>query len=168
MLAHAAARILQDLRLRKGLSQVELARNARVSRTVVSRLERGTVRAVQTDVLDRLFAALHCEPSLTDELPDVRKLARLEQQYRLEQNRSRHLRLAVAIANDERSAEPLVNRAKARVELWRARQTCSPYYIERWADVLSLPPRRMANAMASFDEWEDAMFQNSPWSWAWN
>ena len=33
---------------------------------------------------------------------------------------------------------------------------------------LALPPRKLAQAMVSLGEWEDALFQNSPWSWAWN
>ena len=33
---------------------------------------------------------------------------------------------------------------------------------------LRLPPRKLGKAMTSLGEWEDALLQNSPWSWAWN
>ena len=119
-----------------GLTQQERASAARVSRTVLSRLERGKARA--------------------------------EQMRRLEANRSRHLRPAVALAIDALAAEPLIARARERVELWRTRRSCSPRYIEAWAQALNQPPAGVALAMTSFGEWEDAMFQNSPWSWAWS
>jgi hypothetical protein len=54
------------------------------------------------------------------------------------------------------------------VELWRTRRSCSPRYIEAWAQALNHPPAGVAQAMTRFGEWEDAMFQNSPWSWAWS
>lgn len=91
-----------------GLTQQERASAARVSRTVLSRLERGKARA--------------------------------EQMRRLEANRSRHLRPAVALAIDALAAEPLIARARERVELWRTRRSCSPRYIEAWAQALNRPP----------------------------
>ena len=168
MLATLLGEVVLAQRLRKGLSQAQLARNARVSRTVLSRLERGKALAVQTDVLDRLFQALDCKPPLGGGQPDARMLARLELLGKQEQNRSRHLRLAIDLADDERVAAPLIAKARERVELWRERRSCSPRYIELWARVLDLPPRRLAKAMSSFGEWENAMFQNSPWSWVWS
>ncbi len=169
MLAQLSGEIVRGHRVAKGLSQAQLARNASVSRTVLSRLEQGKATAVQTDVLDRLFEALGVKPSVLGAAPsDDRKRARLEQQHKLEQTRSRHLRLAIELASDEHSAVALVSKAKERVDLWRQKQSCSPYYIERWARVLELPPRGIAKEMASFGAWEDALFQNSPWSWVWN
>lgn len=168
MLARQSGELIHGQRIAKGMSQAALARDARVSRTILSRLECGRATAVQTDVLDRLFEALDCNPRLGSGDVDVRKLARLELQSRIEQSRSRHMRLAIALADDPRAARPLIARAREQVELWRRKQTCSPLYIERWSEVLRMPPRRMAGAMASFGEWEDAMYQNSPWSWAWN
>ena len=120
--------------LAAGLTQQERASAARVSRTVLARLEQGKARA--------------------------------EQMRRLEANRSRHLRPAVALAIDALAAEPLSARARERVELWRTRRSCSPRHIEAWAQALNQPPAGVALAMTSFGEWEDAMFQNSPWSWA--
>ena len=58
-------------------------------------------------------------------------------------------------------------KARNRVELWRSKKTCSPLYVKRWSEMLALPPGKLARRMASLGEWEDALFQNSPWSWAW-
>jgi len=101
--------------------------------------------------------------------PDAaRILARLQHQAKPEQLRNRHLRLAVDLAADEQLAHGMIATARDRVELWRSRRLCSPLYIERWSEILALPPRRMAKAIASLGEWEDATFQNSPWFWAWS
>ena len=165
MLAQLTGEMIRARRLSNGHSQVQLARNASVSRTVLSRLEQGKATAVQTDVLDRLFDALGMKPPLLDATAsDARKRARLEQQHRLEEVRSRHLRLALELVIDEREALALIGKAKARVDLWRRKQSCSPYYIDRWAGILDLSPWAIAKEMASFGDWEDAMFQNSPWA----
>ena len=100
-----------------------MASAARVSRTVLSRMEQGKARA--------------------------------EQMCRLEANRSRHLRPAVALASDALAAEPLIARAQERVELWRTQRSCSPRYIEAWAQALNRPPAGVALAMtmASSGTW---------------
>jgi hypothetical protein len=95
---------------------------------------------------------------------DARRLARLQQQNQVLQQRNRHLRLAIELTHDERAASAKIARARERVALWRSKRSCSPFYIERWSRLLTLPPRKLAKAMASLGEWEDAFFQNSPWS----
>jgi len=140
-----------------------------VSRTVLSRLERGGPNPVQADVLDRIFAALGIAPRLpADSAMDARRLARLEQWARIEEQRSRHLRLALRLAGDRAAARKLIARAREVVELWRRNKTCSPLYIKRWSALLALPPGEMAKSMASLGKWENALFQNTPWSWAWS
>jgi transcriptional regulator with XRE-family HTH domain len=170
MLAEQYGKLIKDQRVRKGLKQEALAAAAQVSRAVVSRLEQGKPQPVQTDTLERLLKALGIESQVIDRSvrDDARKLARLEQQHRLVEQRNRHLRLAIELANDGRAAAAKVAKARERVALWRSKRSCSPYYIERWSRLLALPPRKMAKAMASLGEWEDALFQNSPWSWAWS
>lgn len=169
MLAEQYGKLIKDQRVRKGLKQEELAEAAQVSRAILSRLEQGKPRPVQTDTIERLLKALGVESQVLDHpaRDDARKLARLEQQNKLVQQRNRHLRLAIELANDERAASAKVAKARERVALWRSKRSCSPFYIERWSRLLALPPRKMAKAMASLGEWEDALFQNSPWSWAW-
>jgi transcriptional regulator with XRE-family HTH domain len=165
MLAQQLGNMIKDFRVRKRLSQTQLAQSANVSRTVLSRLEQARGAAVQTDTLDRLLRALGVTPQVIEgPIPDAaRRLAREEQLRTTESRRTRHLRLAIKLAAESPDASSLVPRARERVELWRRAGTCSRYYIERWAEVLELPPRAMAVAMASFGDWEDAMFQNSPW-----
>jgi transcriptional regulator with XRE-family HTH domain len=160
---------IRNERLAKGWTQAALARAAKVSRTVLSRLEQGTPSPVQTDVLDRLFAALEVQPRLpADPALQARRLARFEQQVKLEEQRNRHLRLALALAGDRALARRLIGKAQNVVDLWRRKRTCSPLYIKRWSALLALPPAELAKAMTTLGEWENAMFQNTPWSWAWN
>ena len=168
MLAEQCGRLIREAREKRGLKQDELASKANVSRTSVSLLERGKSKAVQSDTLDKLFAVLELQPQIVQPGRDgSRKLARLEQELKLRQQRERHLRLAIELADDEAAAAPKVAKAKERVELWRKNRSCSPFYIERWSQLLAQPPRKMAKEMSSLGEWQDAMFQNSPWSWAW-
>ena len=165
MLARQLGTMIKQFRVRKGLSQARLARSANVSRTVLSRLEQAHGAAVQTDTLDRLLHELGVTPQVIDgPIPDAaRRLAREEHLRTVELRRVRHLRLAVELAAESPSVISLVSRARERVELWRRAGSCSQFYIDRWSEILALPPRKMAVAMASFGDWEDAMFQNSPW-----
>jgi transcriptional regulator with XRE-family HTH domain len=168
MLAEQCGKLIKDERLRKGLKQEELASKANVSRGVLSKLEQGKPKAVQSDMIDRLLAALEVKPQLGQSGRDgPRKMARLEQELRRREQRERHLRLAIDLGDDEAAAAAKVAKAWQRVELWRSNRSCSPFYIDRWSRLLALPPRKIAKEMSSLGEWEDAMFQNSPWSWAW-
>jgi transcriptional regulator with XRE-family HTH domain len=168
MLAQQYGRLIKEARLRKRFTQEDLARKAGVSRAVLSKLEQGKSKPVQSDTLDRLLAALEVRPQVDSSSGvDSRKLARLEQEIRRLGRRERHLRLAVRLTEDESAAAALVAKARQRVDLWRRNGSCSPFYIDRWSQALALPPREIAKEMASLGEWEDAMLQNSPWSWAW-
>jgi len=169
MLAIQCGKLIKDERVHKGLKQEELAKKAHVSRGVLSRLEQGKPTAVQSDMIDRLLDALEVKAQVLDQSgrDGPRKLARLEQELRLRQQRERHLRLALDLDLDEPAAAAKVAKARERVELWRSNKSCSQFYIERWSQLLALPPRKLAKEMSSLGEWEDALFQNSPWSWAW-
>jgi transcriptional regulator with XRE-family HTH domain len=170
MIAEQCGKLIRDCRVRNGLKQQELAKQAAVSRAVVSGLELGKRKVVQSDTLDRLFAALDMKPNVLEQSASdgPRKLARLQQELELRRHRERHLRLAYELQNDEQAAAAKVAKARQRVELWRAKRSCSPFYIERWSQLLALPPRQLAKEMFSLGEWENALFQNSPWSGAWN
>lgn len=168
MLAAQFGGLIRKERLAKGLKQAELAHAARVSRTILSRLEQGKPSPVQTDVLDRILQALEVRPQVAaDTTLEERRRARLEQREKLEQRRNRHLRLAVELATNRKAARGLMARARSVVELWRRNKTCSPLYIKRWSELLALSPGEFAKRMACLGEWEDALFQNTPWSWAW-
>ncbi len=168
MLAEQCGKLIKEARVLKGLRQEELAGKARVSRAILSGLERGKSKAVQSDTLDRILVALELRPQFgQSEHEHLRGIARLEHEIELRDRRERHLRLAVDLGTDPIRARAKVARARKRVELWRRDKLCSPLYIERWTKLLALPPREMARRMSSLGEWEGAMFQNSPWSWAW-
>lgn len=168
MLAEQYGKLIKEARVQKGLKQEDLANKARVSRAVLSRIEQGKPKAVQSDTLDRLLAALELSPQVGQSSHDFprKKMARLEQELRRREQRERHLRLAISLGDDDSSAAAKVAKARQRVELWRSNQSCSQFYIDRWSQLLALPPRKMAKEMSSLGDWEDAMFQNSPWSWA--
>ena len=170
MFAQQAGNIVKDQRILRGLAQEELARLAKVSRRLVSHLEQGKAPNVQANSLDRLFEALDLKPRVVDRLAadSAHRQARLEQQIRQDEQRDKHLRLAIDLADDEQAALAMIAKARERVALWKEKGSCSQLYIDRWSQVLDLPPRKMAKAMASFGDWENALFQNSPWSWAWN
>ena len=165
--------LIRKQRLAAGLTQADIAASARVSRTILSQLEQGKPRPVQTDVLDRIFQALGIDPLAHDSAPpaadllEERRRARLEHQLKLERQRIRHLRLAAALAANPQKARRQMAAAKQVVALWARNKTCSPLYIRRWTELLALSPRELARRMTSLGAWEDALFQNTPWSSVW-
>jgi hypothetical protein len=98
----------------------------------------------------------------------ARERARSASALQRAERRYRHLELAVMIATDPRKAKTLIAQAQAAVDLWRTRATCSPSYIKRWEALLALPPKELARAMTALGDWENALFQNSPWGFAWS
>jgi transcriptional regulator with XRE-family HTH domain len=168
MLAEQYAKLIREARLLKGMKQEELAIKAKVSRAILSRLEQGPAKAIQSDTLDRLLAALDLSPQVDRSNAAVsRKILRLEQEIKRREQKERHLRLAISLSDNVSAAAAKMAKARQRVELWRSNRTCSPFYIDRWSRLLALSPRKLAKEMSSLGEWEDAMFQNTPWSWAW-
>jgi transcriptional regulator with XRE-family HTH domain len=167
MLAQQLGTMILAQRKAKRILQSDLARRAKVSRTVLSRLEQGHGRAVQTDVLERLLAALECPATITpgEHVNDrnERIAARLRNQALLERRRSRHYRLAARLATDRAKAPELIRQAQAQVANWRSHQTCSEHYVRRWTALLRLAPPALARKMTELGDWEDALFQNSPW-----
>ena len=65
---------LRDARKAKGLTQVQLAKRARVNQQDISRLEMGTTRTVNLAMLDRLAQALGVKATeLLEDVPRKRK-----------------------------------------------------------------------------------------------
>lgn len=166
VLARRFGTLLHARRVALGITQVELAGRARVSRAILSRLESGAAKVVQTDVLERLCAAAGVDPQPQDAARaerEARLVARAEHRAHLAERRARHYRIAAQLAAQPAELKAELRAARERVSRWRQRGTCAPLYIRRWEEVLALPPVRMARAMTSFGEWEDALYQNSPW-----
>ncbi len=170
MLTELYGKLIREQRARKGLRQEELAVRAGVSRAVLSQLEQGKRRVVQSNTVERLLHALDVDPRalVGTDREDPRRVARLEHEGKLDRQRVRHLRVAVELAAGGPQAAAMMAEARKRVELWHDKKVCSPFYIKRWSRLLALPPRKLAREMAALGEWEDALFQNSPWSRAWS
>ena len=169
MLSNEIGRYIKERRRALELGQEALCKKARVSRTVLSKLESQRGAPVQTDVVDRLCAALDAKPTLTlGKQPATRAEMRLRHRLRQEELRQRHLRLALALCTNPRAAASTIERAREQVDLWERRKSCNVRYIKGWRKALSLNPKGLALAMTSFGDWEDAMYQNSPWSFMWD
>ncbi len=94
----------------------------------------------------------------------ARRLARAQQDLVERDRLIKHQQLAIDLLTrpaPERQA--LIRRARAVVEQWRARGLCSADYIDRWSQLLALPPRELAQAITGDAEgWGTALRQNSP------
>ncbi|MSQ50444.1 MAG: XRE family transcriptional regulator [Betaproteobacteria bacterium] len=173
MLSTHYGAIIRTERMARGLTQTAIASSAKVSRTILSQLEQGKPRPVQTDVLDRIFHALGIDPSAGNPEAaaatsmEARRRIRVEHQLKLERQRIRHLRLAVELTANPKKARQSIAAARTMVGIWAKNKTCSPHYINRWTELLSLSPGALAIGMTSLGDWEDALFQNTPWSSAW-
>jgi hypothetical protein len=90
-----------------------------------------------------------------------------ERAWRLDARR-RHAALAARLlgAPPGEAAALVRRRARARLAHWERERLCSEHYIARWRTILAGPVRRVARALLQYDEWTDALFQNSPWSFA--
>jgi transcriptional regulator with XRE-family HTH domain len=170
MLAHQVGLLIKKQRISAHLTQKDLAQRAAVSRTTLSRLESGKAPNVQADVLDRLMASLQIQPRVesSNSPSHARLQARQEQNSRMQLRRERHLRLMLALLSEPNEAPAKIERARAMVDLWLHNRTCSEYFIERWQALLALPTPQLVQGMLNLGEWEEALFQNSPWTWAWN
>lgn len=169
MLSSQIGKQIKAQRLRLGLGQKELAERAGVSRAVLSRLESLRGEPVQTDSVDRLSHALGASVSVSlNGAEGTRVEERLRQRLREEELRARHLRIAMDLCADPRAAKGRIARARTQVALWQERRSCSPTYVERWSEILGRSPREVALAMTSLGEWENALYQNSPWSFMWS
>jgi len=168
MLSRQIGREIKNRRAALQLGQEALCAKARVSRAVLSKLESQRGEPVQTDVIDRLLAGLDARLTVSLREPASGQAEeRLRQRLRQEDLRQRHLRLALDLCANPRGAKPKIRRALRQVDLWAERKSCSPPYIEGWRKALAGAPRDVALAMTSFGDWENAMFQNSPWSFLW-
>jgi transcriptional regulator with XRE-family HTH domain len=154
----------------RGLSQAQLAARSRTSRVTLARLESGAPQDVRAGTLSRLLDALGLElvaaPSGALQTLEAR-LLRAEGRVRTLELRRRHAALAARLlASPAPRAAALLRRARARVALWERERLCSTHYISRWRGLLAGPVPRVARSLIAPGEWGDALFQNSPWSFA--
>lgn len=109
----------------------------------------------------RFFSA---DPEAADQAHE-RKLARLKQTLVEKDRLIRHQRIALDLATLPKAArDALIQAARAEIGRWKRDRLCSADYIERWSDILAMPPQAMGARMTSdADGWGPALRQNSPW-----
>jgi hypothetical protein len=96
---------------------------------------------------------------------DARRLARLSQAGVEKDRLIRHQRIALDLLTlPAGQIQALIDNARAVVNRWRQERLCSADYIERWTEILALPPQKMALRMVSdASGWGTSLRQNSPW-----
>src|SRR4051812_26837730 len=130
MLSSQIGRHIRNRRAALKIGQEALCAKAQVSRAVLSKLESERGAPVQTDVIDRLLAGLDAKVTVTlGDAANSRAEERLRHQLRQEEQRQRHLRLALDLCANTRTAAAKIRRALRRVDLWEQRKSCSPRYI---------------------------------------
>jgi transcriptional regulator with XRE-family HTH domain len=161
---------LRAARHAQALSQAALAARSGTSRVTIARLEAGSTRDFRFGTLRRLCDALGLElravPRRAQPVLET-LLAREQERARRLDRRGRHAVLAARLlAARGPEAAALVRRARAGVERWERERLCSTHYITRWRAMLAGPVERVAQSLVEPGEWADALFQNSPWTFA--
>jgi transcriptional regulator with XRE-family HTH domain len=161
---------LRAARRHKGLSQAALAMRSGVSRVTIARVETGAAQDFRIGTLSRLCEALDLEIAAqprgaSPALPKL--LAREQERARRLERRGRHAALAARLlALPKPAAQSLVRRARQVVDRWERERLCSQHYVSRWRALLAGPRERVARSLLDPGEWADALFQNSPWTFA--
>ena len=154
----------------KGLSQGALAGLSGVSRVTIARVEGGSLQDFRLGTLVRLCGALGLElGALPREAGSALPVLLARERARAERldRRRRHAVLAARLLASRRpQAAALVRRARAAVDRWERDELCSRHYILRWRRMLAGRPEQAAVSLVDPGEWADALFQNSPWSFA--
>jgi transcriptional regulator with XRE-family HTH domain len=164
------AREVRERRRARGLTQAALASRSGVGRVTIARLETGKAEECRVGTLVRLCDVLGLELAAVapGSVPaQEARLARERERVRRIDARRRHAELAARLlAQPARTSAAFVRRAQANVDRWERDRLCSEHYVSRWRRKLSGPIPRVARALIEHDEWTDALFQNTPWTFA--
>ena len=161
---------LRSARLSRALTQEALATRSGTSRVTIARLEAGSAGDARVGTVARLCEALGLElaalpagarPALETLLARERERAR-----RLDLRRRHAVLAARLLAAPRPRATALIDKARSVVDRWEREKLCSAHYVSRWRAMLEGPVGRVAQALLEPGEWEDALFQNTPWSFA--
>jgi transcriptional regulator with XRE-family HTH domain len=159
---------IRRARLARGLSQAALAARGGASRVTVARLETGSAQQFRLETLAGLCEALGLElvalPRGAEKAQEVLLLRERERTRRVDERRRHAVLAARLLAARPGEAAALVRRARECVDLWEREKLCSRHYVTRWRERLAGPIERVALALLVEDEWTDALFQSSPWS----
>jgi transcriptional regulator with XRE-family HTH domain len=161
---------LRRARLSLALTQEALATRSGTSRVTIARLEAGSAQDVRLGTIASLCQALSLElvlaPAGSRESLETRLARERERTERIERRRAHAALAARLLAIPARDAAALVGRARATVDRWEREGLCSRHYVLRWRALLRGGPRRVASAMLEPGDWRDALYQNTPWSFA--
>jgi transcriptional regulator with XRE-family HTH domain len=161
---------IRDARKAQSLSQAALAERSGTSRITIARLEAGADQDVRVGTIERLCGALGLELAVVPggaHASAERLLEREREHARRLERRVWHARLAAHLLAIRRpAANALVGKARAVVDRWERDRLCSAHYVARWRSLLEAPVPRVAQALLDPGDWEDALFQNTPWSFA--
>jgi transcriptional regulator with XRE-family HTH domain len=157
-------------RLRYGLTQEALAARSGVSPVTIARFEGGSGQNLRAGTITRLCEALGLELAASpigSETTLRRRLARERERSQRTDRRLGHARLAARLlAEPRKDGRRLIARARAVVDRWERDRLCSHHYISRWRENLAGSVERVAKGLVEPDDWTDALFQNTPWSFA--
>lgn len=111
------------------------------------------------------WRAMELESSRGVELAE-RQVARADQERVEFERLQRHAALAVELlSSDPEQQKALIDKARARVQRWRANDLCSEDYIGRWEAMLAKPVPILAKEMVSdCDGWGRSLRQNTPFT----
>ena len=161
---------IRAARRRKALSQAALAARSGVGRVTIARLEAGSAQDVRAGTIARLCEALELElaavPAGGQAALEALLARERDRALRLER-RVGHAALACRLLVARRpQARALLARARAVVDRWERERLCSRHYVSRWRRILAGPVERVAQSLLEPGEWGDALFQNTPWTFA--
>jgi transcriptional regulator with XRE-family HTH domain len=167
---YALRAALRRARLQQLLTQSALAARSGTSRVTIARLEAGSARDVRLGTISRVGEALGLEVAavpLGGGPVLERHLAREREKVRRLERRLAHAALAARLlAARPAEARALIAAARAAVDRWEREHLCSRHYISRWRAMLAGHGRRVARSLLERGDWQDALFQTTPWAFA--
>jgi transcriptional regulator with XRE-family HTH domain len=161
---------LRRARQSMGLTQAALAERSGASRVTIARLESGSAPDARLSTVVGVCEALSLElralPLGALEALETRLARGREASERVERRRAHAALAARLLGARGEDAAALVRRARAVVDRWEREGLCSLHYVVRWRALLEGGPREVARAILDPGEWRDALYQNTPWSFA--
>jgi transcriptional regulator with XRE-family HTH domain len=161
---------LRAARREKALTQAALAARSGTSRVTIARLEADSAHDVRLGTIAALCDALGLEIAA---VPAGARLAletllarERERAHRLDLRRRHAVLAARLVAAPRPKAGALIARARQVVDRWERERLCSRHYVSRWRAMLAGTAAPVAQALLEPGEWGDALFQNTPWTFA--
>jgi transcriptional regulator with XRE-family HTH domain len=161
---------MRRARRQQSLTQAALAARSGTSRVTIARLEAGSAGDVRMGTVSRVGEALGLEIAAVPRGAGPvleRLLARERERSRRLERRLAHAALAARLLGaPPREARALISAARAAVDRWERERLCSRHYVARWRGTLAGRVGEVARALVEPDEWTDALFQTTPWAFA--